>query len=62
MSDRFLDFARNDKKDLTDGPRDLPTEVKQAGRNKTVTKLSLQDERYGESFSDVGQNQRRPEQ
>jgi hypothetical protein len=50
MSDRFLDFARNDKKDFADASRDPLTEVKQAGRNKTVTKLSLQDERYRESL------------
>jgi len=53
MGDRFLDFARNDKKDFGNTSRDLLTEIKQAGRNKTVTKIGLQKERYGESLSNV---------
>jgi hypothetical protein len=53
MSDRFLDFARNDKKDFADAFRDRLMAMRQAGRNRTVTKLSLQKERYGESLANV---------
>jgi hypothetical protein len=48
MSDRFLDFARNDKKDFAQASRDLLTATRQTGRNKIVTNLGLQKEARGE--------------
>jgi hypothetical protein len=51
MSDRFLDFVRNDKKDFV-ASRDLLTARRQTGRNKTVTDLCLQKEACGEFDQD----------